>query len=150
MFSGPRCSRAAGSADGRTADDLPLLLARALAQVPHARPERDLAAVLQDQPLEDQCQLGAAEARRELDVGFFGTRLDRATPKEREYLQAMAELGEEPVRTGAVAGHLGKRAGNLSVARDQLLKKGLIYSPDRGYVAFTVPRFGEFILSRAD
>jgi hypothetical protein len=99
--------------------------------------------------LED-VQLGAAEARRELDVGFFGTRLDRATPKEREYLQAMAELGEEPVRTGAVAGHLGKPAGNLSVARDQLLKKGLIYSPDRGYVAFTVPRFGEFILSRAD
>ncbi|MEA2003039.1 MAG: ATP-binding protein [Actinomycetota bacterium] len=98
--------------------------------------------------LED-VQLGAVEARRELDVGFFGTRLDRATPKEREYLQAMAELGEEPVRTAAVAGYLGKPAGNLSVARDQLLKKGLIYSPDRGLVSFTVPRFGEFILSRS-
>lgn len=97
--------------------------------------------------LED-VQLGSAEARRELDVGFFGTRLDRATPKEREYLQAMAELGEEPVRTAAVAAHLGKPVGNLSVARDQLLKKGLIYSPDRGQIAFTVPRFGEFILSR--
>ena len=97
--------------------------------------------------LED-VQLGSIEARRELDVGFFGTRLDRATPKEREYLQAMAELGEQPVGTGAVAAHLGKPAGNLSVARDQLLKKGLIYSPDRGLVAFTVPRFGEFILSR--
>jgi hypothetical protein len=60
----------------------------------------------------------------------------------------MAELGEEPVRTAAVAGYLGKPAGNLSVARDQLLKKGLIYSPDRGLVSFTVPRFGEFILSR--
>ncbi len=97
--------------------------------------------------LED-VQLGSVEARRELDVGFFGTRLDRATPKEREYLQAMAELGEQPTGTGAVAAHLGKPAGNLSVARDQLLKKGLIYSPDRGLVAFTVPRFGEFILSR--
>lgn len=97
--------------------------------------------------LED-VQLGSAEARRELDVGFFGTRLDRATPKEREYLHAMAELGEEPVRTAAVAAHLRKPAGNLSVARDQLLKKGLIYSPDRGQVAFTVPRFGEYILSR--
>jgi hypothetical protein len=97
--------------------------------------------------LED-VQLGSTEARRELDVGFFGTRLDRATPKEREYLQAMAELGEQPAGTGAVAAHLGKPAGNLSVARDQLLKKGLIYSPDRGLVAFTVPRFGEFILSR--
>ena len=99
--------------------------------------------------LED-VQLGSVEARRELDVGFFGTRLDRATPKEREYLQAMAELGEQPVGTGAVAAHLGKPAGNLSVARDQLLKKGLIYSPDRGLIAFTVPRFGEFILSRRD
>ena len=97
--------------------------------------------------LED-VQLGSVEARRELDVGFFGTRLDRATPKEREYLQAMAELGEDPTRSAAVAAHLGKPAGNLSVARDQLLKKGLIYSPDRGLVAFTVPRFGEFILSR--
>ena len=99
--------------------------------------------------LED-VQLGSVEARRELDVGFFGTRLDRATPKEREYLQAMAELGEEPMRTGEVAAHLNKPAGNLSVARDQLLKKGLIYSPDRGLVAFTVPRFGEFILSRSN
>ena len=97
--------------------------------------------------LED-VQLGSIEARRELDVGFFGTRLDRATPKEREYLQAMAELGEQPVGTGAVAAHLGRPAGNLSVARDQLLKKGLIYSPDRGLIAFTVPRFGEFILNR--
>ena len=60
----------------------------------------------------------------------------------------MAELGEEPIGTGAVAAHLGKPAGNLSVARDQLLKKGLIYSPDRGLVSFTVPRFGEFILGR--
>lgn len=99
--------------------------------------------------LED-VHLGSVEARRELDVGFFGTRLDRATPKEREYLQAMAELGEEPVGTGAVAAYLGKPAGNLSVARDQLLKKGLIYSPDRGLIAFTVPRFGEFILSRTE
>lgn len=97
--------------------------------------------------LED-VQLGSTEARRELDVGFFGTRLDRATPKEREYLDAMAELGEEPVRTAAVAASLGKPVAHLSVARDQLLKKGLIYSPDRGLVAFTVPRFGEFILSR--
>ncbi len=98
--------------------------------------------------LED-VQIGSVEARRELDVGFFGTRLDRATPKEREYLQAMAELGEEPIRTGLIASHLGKPAGNLSVARDQLLKKGLIYAPDRGLIAFTVPRFGEFILSRS-
>lgn len=96
----------------------------------------------------DDVRVGSVEARRELDVGFFGTRLDRATPREREYLQAMAELGEDPVRTSAVAGHLGKPTASLSVARDQLLKKGLIYTPDRGLVAFTVPRFGEFILGR--
>jgi hypothetical protein len=96
----------------------------------------------------EDVQIGSTEARRELDVGFFGTRLDRATPKERDYLQAMAELGEEPVKTAAVAGHLGKPAAHLSVARDQLLKKGLIYSPDRGLIAFTVPRFAEFILAR--
>jgi hypothetical protein len=99
--------------------------------------------------LED-VQLGSTEARRELDVGFFGTRYDRATAKEREYLRAMAELGEQPVRTAAVAHALGKPASSLSVARDQLLKKGLVFTPDRGKIAFTVPRFGEFILGREE
>ena len=35
---------------------------------------------------------------------------------------------------------------DLSVARNELIKKGLVYPPERGYIAFTVPGMGEFIL----
>ena len=96
-------------------------------------------------------QVAAPEAEGELAVGFFGSRFERATPAEREYLQSMAELTggrDEPVGTTQVAGQLGRRASSLSPARDSLLKKGLVYSGERGQIAFTVPHFGRFLLGR--
>jgi hypothetical protein len=96
-------------------------------------------------------QVAAPEAEGELAVGFFGSRFERATPAEREYLQSMAELTrgrDEPVGTSQVADQLGRRASSLSPARDSLLKKGLVYSGERGQIAFTVPHFGRFLLGR--
>jgi hypothetical protein len=96
-------------------------------------------------------QVAAPEAESELAVGFFGSRFERATPAEREYLQSMAELTggrDEPVGTTQVADQLGRRASSLSPARDSLLKKGLVYSGERGQIAFTVPHFGRFLLGR--
>jgi hypothetical protein len=105
-------------------------------------------------------RVAAPEAERELAVGFFGSRFERATPGEREYLRAMADAasalsegGEvlddvESVPTAEVASVLGKRPQSLSPARDALLKKGLIYSGERGRIAFTVPHFGAFLRSR--
>jgi hypothetical protein len=96
-------------------------------------------------------QVAAPEAESELAVGFFGSRFERATPAEREYLQSMAELTggrDEPVSTTQVADQLGRRASSLSPARDNLLKKGLVYSGERGQIAFTVPHFGRFLLGR--
>jgi len=104
--------------------------------------------------------VAAPEAERELAVGFFGSRYERATPGEREYLGAMADAatarvaeGEvlddvESVPTADVAAVLGKKPQSLSPARDALLKKGLIYSGERGRIAFTVPHFGAFLRSR--
>jgi hypothetical protein len=95
--------------------------------------------------------LGAPEAANELAVGFFGSRFERATPAERDYLSAMADVGgseETPVATADVATAIGKRPQSLSPARDSLLKKGLIYSAERGQIAFTVPHFGQFLRSR--
>jgi len=91
----------------------------------------------------------AAEA--ELAVGFFGSRFERATPAERDYLQAMAELSdtEAPVSTAEVARALGRRPASLSPARDTLIKKGLVYSAERGSIAFTVPHFGRYLRSHA-
>lgn len=95
----------------------------------------------------------APEAEAELAVGFFGARYERATPAERDYMRAMAELGAgipgaEQVTTAAVATSLGRRPQSLSPARDGLIKKGLVYSAERGTVAFTVPHFGSFLRGR--
>ncbi len=84
-------------------------------------------------------------AAGELAIGFFGSRYERATPAEREYMRAMAMLGDEPVPTAQVADELGRRPSSVSPARDNLIKKGLIYSSERGLVAFTVPHFGRFL-----
>ncbi|QSB14878.1 ATP-binding protein [Natronosporangium hydrolyticum] len=96
-------------------------------------------------------RVAAPEAEAELAVGFFGSRYERATPAEREYLRTMAELaaggdgGEAGAATAEVARLLGRRPASLSPARDALIKKGLIYSGERGTVAFTVPHFGRYL-----
>jgi AAA ATPase domain len=92
--------------------------------------------------------VAAPEAEGELAVGFFGSRYERATPAEREYMRAMAVIGDEPVPTSAVADELSRKPSSLSPARDGLIKKGLIYSSERGLIAFTVPHFGKFLRSQ--
>jgi AAA ATPase domain len=100
----------------------------------------------------DDVKVAAPEAEAELAVGFFGSRYERATPAEREYMRAMAELGatlaDEPVPTSDVATMLGRKPQSLSPARDSLIKKGLVYAAERGTVAFTVPHFGAFLRSQ--
>jgi AAA ATPase domain len=98
----------------------------------------------------DDVRVAAPEAEAELAVGFFGSRYERATPAEREYMRAMATLalpdGEaEAVPTAEVARALERKPASLSPARDALIKKGLIYSGERGTVAFTVPHFGRYL-----
>jgi hypothetical protein len=91
----------------------------------------------------------APEAEGELAVGFFGARYDRATPAERDYMRAIADLAvrhdDGAVTTAEIAQSLGRKPQSLSPARDGLIKKGLVYSAERGAVAFTVPHFGRFL-----
>jgi hypothetical protein len=92
--------------------------------------------------------VAAPEAENELAVGFFGSRYERATPAEREYLRAMAEVAgtaDDAVPTAAVAECLKRPPQSLSPARDALLKKGLVYSSQRGRIGFTVPHFGRYL-----
>jgi hypothetical protein len=95
--------------------------------------------------------VAAPEAETELAVGFFGSRYERATPAEREYMRAMASLGdgEGTASTSDVAAALGRKPSSLSPARDSLIKKGLIYSAERGTIAFTVPHFGRYLRTQA-
>ena len=80
-----------------------------------------------------------------LDRDFFGVRLDRLTPKEREYLGAMAQLGPGPHRSGDVAAELGVLVQSVAPRRSALIAKGMVYSPAHGDTAFTVPLFDDFL-----
>lgn len=81
-----------------------------------------------------------------LDAGFFKVRFDRLTPKEREYVIAMASLGSGPYRSSDVADALGESSQSLGPRRAQIISKGMIYSPSHGDVAFTVPMFNDYLM----
>ena len=80
-----------------------------------------------------------------LDESFFRVRFDRLTPAEKRYLRAMAELGPGPHRSGDIAEMLGREVTSLGPTRNQLISKGMIWSPNHGDTAFTVPLFDEFM-----
>ena len=95
----------------------------------------------------DDAEVGVAAAQAELDHGFYGSRWERATPKQRAYLEAMAAAAtrEAPISSREVAERLGRTLSGLARYRDQLIRKGLIYAPERGVVAFTVPGMDAYI-----
>lgn len=94
----------------------------------------------------DDVRLAEPRAYQELVDSFFRPRYDRATPAERRYLHAMADLGTETVASSDVAVQLGyDQPGRVSPQRDGLLGKGLIYAPERGLLAFTVPHMGAYL-----
>ena len=80
-----------------------------------------------------------------LDESFFRVRFDRLTPTEKKYLRAMAELGPGPHRSGDIAECLGRKVTSLGPTRSQLIAKGMVWSPNHGDTAFTVPLFDEFM-----
>jgi hypothetical protein len=83
---------------------------------------------------------------RRLDANFFRVRYERLTPSEKNFLRAMAELGPGAHRTGDIAETLGVKVNNLGPVRAKLIRKGMIYSPAHGDMAFTVPLFDEFMI----
>lgn len=80
-----------------------------------------------------------------LDASFFRVRFDRLTNSEKKYLRAMAELGPGPHRSGDIAKKLNREVTSLGPTRNQLIAKGMIWSPSHGDTAFTVPLFDEFM-----
>jgi hypothetical protein len=80
-----------------------------------------------------------------LDENFFRVRFDRLTPKEKTYLRAMAELGPGPYRTSEIASCLGTKLTTLGPVRASLIRKGMVYSPSHGDMAFTVPLFDDYM-----
>jgi hypothetical protein len=90
-------------------------------------------------------QAASAEAIPRLDRNFFRVRFDRLTPSEKNFLRAMAHLGPGAQRSGDIAHTLGVKVTSLGPVRAKLIRKGMIYSPAYGDIAFTVPLFDEFM-----
>ncbi|MDQ3431248.1 MAG: ATP/GTP-binding protein, partial [Actinomycetota bacterium] len=85
-------------------------------------------------------------AEQQMD-DLFATRLARATPEQRRFLDAMARLEETattPARS-AIAGALGVDSEALGRARQELIDKGLIQPAGRGLLQFTIPSFGAYV-----
>jgi hypothetical protein len=90
-------------------------------------------------------QAASRLAVQRLDESFFRVRFDRLTPREKDYLRAMAALGPGPHRSGDIAEILNIRVQSAGPLRNGLITKGMIYSPAHGDTAFTVPLFDEFL-----
>lgn len=82
---------------------------------------------------------------RRLDRNFFRVRFDRLTPREKDYLRALASMGDEAQRSGDIAERLGVKVQSVAPLRSGLIRKGMIYSPAHGDTAFTVPLFADFM-----
>lgn len=95
-------------------------------------------------------RIGVVTGRAALDDGFFRARWDRATRGEQRYLRAMAEDGDAGSGSGDVASRLGMKVTSLGPTRSKLIAKGLVYAPEHGVVAFTVPGMADFISRQAD
>jgi hypothetical protein len=94
-------------------------------------------------------RVGAEVAKAALDNGFFRSRWDRATRAEKQYLRAIAQDGDSGSSSGEVAKRLDRSPNSLGPARASLIGKGLIYAPDHGMIAFTVPGMADFINRQA-
>lgn len=93
----------------------------------------------------DHVRVATVHALADLDASFFRVRFDRLTPAEKNYLRAMATLGAGPHRSGDIAAELVRKVNSLGPTRSALIAKGMVYSPDHGDTAFTVPLFDQFM-----
>ena len=81
-----------------------------------------------------------------LDRNFFAVRLDRISELERVFLRVMADVpGPETKPLAAIARGMGRSANSLSMLRQSLIRKGVLFSGEVGTVSYTVPMFGAYM-----
>nr|WP_228508190.1 ATP-binding protein [Herbiconiux sp. VKM Ac-1786] len=98
-----------------------------------------------DRITREDVELARDAYEAKLDTSFFRVRLDRATPLQTAYMRAMAELGSAPQKAADVAALMGRTSTQLGPTRAELIEMGLLYTPEHGYAAFTVPDFDAFM-----
>ncbi|WP_346354346.1 AAA family ATPase [Azotosporobacter soli] len=89
-----------------------------------------------------------AAFEKSIDDSFFKVRYDRATPKEKTFMLAMAECEALPCTMSQIALKMESNVQSLSPVRNQLIHKGFIYSAGAGEVDFTVPQFKGYLMRR--
>ncbi|MCK5137810.1 MAG: ATP-binding protein [Bacteroidales bacterium] len=85
------------------------------------------------------------KAIQALDNGFFKVRYERLTERQKEYIRAMAAIGHLPVGSSEVATRMNIPMTKAAPIREEIIRKGMIYSPGRGLISFSVPKFDEFL-----
>lgn len=93
----------------------------------------------------DDVARAAPAVQAALDREFFSVGLDRLAPREREYLRAMAQLGPGPHRSGDIAALLHLPVTAVAHRRGVLIRKGVIFSPQRGETAFAAPGLDDYL-----
>lgn len=96
----------------------------------------------------EDARIGVGRARDEVDAGLYRSRWERATPAQREFMKAMADDRDAPSQVSEIAARLGRVQTAISAPRQQLIQTGLVYTPRRGYLAFTVPGMADYITRR--
>ncbi len=96
----------------------------------------------------DHARAGLSAAQRDLSAGLYASRWNDASPREREYLAALARLPEGS-GGGDVARELGEPTSKVSYLRDRLIKKGTLF-PERGALRFLVPGMAQWIREDAE
>jgi hypothetical protein len=87
-------------------------------------------------------------SEKQIEREIFRPRFNLGTPKERDYMLAMASLGDGPQEVLKIAKAAGySKTSQTTVFRENLLEKHLIYSPDRGLLDFTIPHFARYLRS---
>ena len=95
-------------------------------------------------------RLAVAHGTAELDESLFASRWARTSRGEREFMAAMAQ-DEATSAVADLMDRLGKaKPSDISTIRNALIKKGLVWSPSRGTLAFSVPHMRRFILRHTD
>ena len=86
------------------------------------------------------------DVRRRLDANFFDVRFDRISNREKEFLRMMADFPQEKaVPVSELAERMGRPLSAISPVRASLIKKGMVYSPEYGGIAYTVPMFADYM-----
>ena len=97
----------------------------------------------------DDARVGVVSGQAHLDAGFYRSQWERATRAQQAYLRAMAVDRAGPTQSADVASRLGKTAMSVGAFRDSLIKKGLIYAPHQGQVAYALPGMAAFIFRQS-